>query len=242
MKYPVATLTGQGLSVARVCKLLGLSRSGFYEWVNRLTSPSDQEIRRRELAVMIRKIHADSRCVYGSRRVHAELTMGLGIQVSKPMVEKIMRSNNIYGLPTKRKYRKKTNLATASDLVNRNFGRSQPNQLWVTDITQHPTKEGVLYCAAVLDTNARKIVGWSIDSNQTSKLVIDAIDMAINHRSPEATIIHSDHGSQFVSWAFSQRVKAAGLTPSMGSIGDGYDCQTMKVGSIMDSKVLTMAA
>ncbi|OIQ85856.1 IS2 transposase TnpB [mine drainage metagenome] len=229
MKYPVvATLTGQGLSVARVCKLLGLSRSGFYDWVNRLTSPSDQEIRRRELAVMIRKIHADSRCVYGSRRVHAELTMGLGIQVSKPMVEKIMRSNNIYGLPTKRKYRKKTNLATASDLVNRNFGRSQPNQLWVTDITQHPTKEGVLYCAAVLDTNARKVVGWSIDSNQTSKLVIDAIDMAINHRSPEATIIHSDHGSQFVSWAFSQRVKAAGLTPSMGSIGDGYDNAPME--------------
>lgn len=229
MKYPVvATLTGQGLSVAKVCKLLGLSRSGFYEWANRGTNPSDQEIRRRELAVMIRKIHADSRCVYGSRRVHAELTMGLGIRVSKPMVEKIMASNNIYGLPTKRKYRKKTNLATASDLVNRDFHRPAPNQLWVTDITEHPTREGKIYCAAVLDTHSRKIVGWSINSNQTSKLVTDAIEMAINHRSPEATIIHSDHGSQFVSWAFSQRVKAAGLIPSMGSIGDGYDNAPME--------------
>ena len=160
MKYPVvATLTGQGLSVAKVCKLLGLSRSGFYEWVNRLTNPSDQEIRPRELAVMICKIHADSRCVHGSRRVHAELTMGLGIRVSKPMVEKVMRNNNIYGLPTKRKYRKKTNLATASDLVNRDFPRPAPNQLWVTDITEHPTREGKIYCAPVLDTHSRKIVG-----------------------------------------------------------------------------------
>ena len=71
-------------------------------------------------------------------------------------------------------------------------------------------------------------MGWSINSNQTSKLVTDAIEMAINHRSPEATIIHSDHGSQFVSWAFSQRVKAAGLIPSMGSIGDGYDNAPME--------------
>lgn len=229
MKYPVvATLTGQGLPVTRVCKLLGLSRSGFYEWANRLANPSDQEIRRRELAVVIRKMHADSRCVYGSRRVHAELTMGLGIQVSKPTVEKIMRNNNIYGLPTKAKYRKKTNIATAGDLVNRDFGRAGPNQLWVTDITEHPTREGKLYCAGVLDTHSRKIVGWSINSNQTSKLVTDAIDMAINHRSPQSTIVHSDHGSQFISWAFSSRIKAAGLTPSMGSIGDGYDNAPME--------------
>jgi transposase InsO family protein len=71
-------------------------------------------------------------------------------------------------------------------------------------------------------------VGWSINSSQTSELVTDAIDMAINHRSPEATIIHSDHGSQFISWAFSQRIKAAGLIPSMGSIGDGYDNAPME--------------
>lgn len=229
MKYPVvATLTGQGLPVARVCKLLGLSRSGFYAWANRLINPSDQEMRRRELTVVIKRVHAHSRNTYGSRRVHAELTMGLGIQVSKPTVEEIMSSNGIYGLPSKRKYRKKTNAPTASDLVNRDFGRASPNQLWVTDITEHPTGNGKIYCAAVLDTHSRKIVGWSINSNQTSKLVTDAIDMAIGHRSPQSTIVHSDRGSQFISWAFSSRIKAAGLTPSMGSIGDGYDNAPME--------------
>lgn len=111
MKYPVvATLTGQGLSVTRVCKLLGLSRSGFYAWVNRLINPSDQQLRRDELTVVIKGIHAQSRNTYGSRRVHAELTMDLGISVSKPTTEKIMRSNGIYGLPTKRKYRKRQTL------------------------------------------------------------------------------------------------------------------------------------
>ena len=229
MKYPVvATLTGQGLSVIRVCKLLGLSRSGFYAWADRLVNPCDQQLRRNELLVVIKGVHAQSRNTYGSRRVHAELTMGLGIQVSKPTVEKIMASNNIYGLPNKRKFRKKTNAPTASDLVNRDFGRAGPNQLWVTDITEHPTGEGKLYCAGVLDTHSRKIVGWSINSNQTSKLVTDAIEMAINHRSPQSTIIHSDHGSQFISWAFSSRIKAAGLTPSMGTIGDGYDNAPME--------------
>ena len=97
MKYPVvATLTGQGLSVTRVCKLLGLSRSGFYAWADRLVNPCDQQLRRNELLVVIKGIHANSRNTYGSRRVHAELTMGLGIQVSKPTVEKIMRSNGIF--------------------------------------------------------------------------------------------------------------------------------------------------
>jgi len=224
----VTTLTGQGLPVVRVCKLLSLSRSGFYAWANRLVNPSDQQLRRNELTVVIKRVDAHSRNTYGSRRVHAELTMGLGIQVSKPTVEKIMSSNGIYGLPTKRKYRKKTNIATARDLVNRDFGRAGPNQLWVTDITEHPTGEGNLYCVGVFDTHSRKIVGWSINSNQTSKLFTDASDTAIAHRSPQSTIVHSDHGSQFISWAFSSRIKAAGLTPSMGSFGDGYDNSPME--------------
>lgn len=229
MKYPVvATLTGQGLSVTRVCKLLGLSRSGFYAWGNHLITPSDQQLRRDELTVVIKRVHAQSRNTYESRRVLAELTTGLGIQVSKPPVEKIMRSNGIYGPPTKREYQKKTNIATASDLVNRDFGRAGPNQLWVTDITEHPTGEGKLYCAGVLDTHSRKIVGWSINSNQTSSLVTDAIDMAIAHRSPLSTVVYSYHRSQFISWAFSSRIKAAGLTPPAGSVGDGYDNAPME--------------
>ena len=124
MKIPaVATSTGEGLPVTRGCKLLGLSLSGFYEWANRLTNPSDQKTRRCELTLMILKIHTESRCVCGSQRVDVELTMGPGIQVSKPTVEKIMRRNGIYGLPCRREYWKMTNIATASDLVNRDFGK-----------------------------------------------------------------------------------------------------------------------
>jgi transposase InsO family protein len=102
------------------------------------------------------------------------------------------------------------------------FTRTQPNRLWVTDITEHRTREGKVYCAVVLDTFSRRVVGWSIDSSQTA-LVTNALGMAIANRDPQpGVIVHSDHGVQFTSWAFTDRVKRCGLVPSMGSIGD-YD-------------------
>jgi putative transposase len=108
--------------------------------------------------------------------------------------------------------------------VDRQFTRTTRDQLWVTDITEHPTREGKVYCAVVLDTYSRRVVGWSIDATQTATLVTNALDMAIsNRRPPPGTIIHSDHGVQFGSWAFTDRAKATGLVPSMGSIGDCYD-------------------
>ena len=98
------------------------------------------------------------------------------------------------------------------------------DQLWVTDITEHPTREGKVYCAVVLDVCSRRVVGWSIDSAPTAALVTNALGMAIDARRPVAgTIIHSDHGVQFGSWAFTTRAKQSGLVPSMGSIGDCYD-------------------
>ena len=116
------------------------------------------------------------------------------------------------------------NEVSVGDLVNRDFGRAGPNQLWVTDITEHPTREGKLYCCAILDAFSRKIVGWSIDNNQNSNLVVNALEMAIKNRKPFAeTVIHSDHGVQFTSWAFSQRIKEANLLPSLGTVGDAYD-------------------
>jgi transposase InsO family protein len=101
--------------------------------------------------------------------------------------------------------------------------RPEPNQLWVTDITEHPTREGKVYCAVVLDTFSRKVVGWSIDSTQTSMLVTNALSMAISNRQPAATIVHSDHGTQYTSWVFTNRLRECGLVPSMGTIGDCYD-------------------
>lgn len=214
--------------VATVCRVLEVSRSGFYDWSAKLLAPSKATLRRQELVVQIREVFNESRNTYGSRRVHAELTLGRGIQVSLGSIEKLMRIEAIAGVPTKRKWRRKNTSATAGDLLNRNFDRGEINQVWVTDITQHNTREGVLYCAAVLDTNSRKIVGWSIDSNQTSKLVTGALDMAVKSRNPVGTVIHSDHGSQYVSWAFSQKIKDSGLAPSMGTVGDGYDNAPME--------------
>jgi transposase InsO family protein len=115
-------------------------------------------------------------------------------------------------------------VATAGDRVERQFHRDQPDQLWVTDITEHPTREGKVYCAVVLDTWSRRVVGWSIDSAPSTALVTNALGMAIDQRRPNSeTIIHSDQGTQFSSWAFTRRALDSGLLTSMGSVGDCFD-------------------
>jgi putative transposase len=138
-----------------------------------------------------------------------------------------MRRAGLQGLPGNRKRRRKvTATATALDLVDRAFAQTEPDQLWVTDITEHPTREGKLYCCVVLDAFSRRVVGWSIDSAQTSTLVTNALGMAIQNREPDpgsGLIIRSDQGAQFTSWAFTRRAQESGLLPSIGSIGDCFD-------------------
>jgi putative transposase len=116
---------------------------------------------------------------------------------------------------------------TVTDLVKRDFRRDGPNQLWVTDITEHPTREGKLYCCVVLDTYSRRVVGWAIDSRQRADLATSALGMPIDSRSIAGQvpggIIHGDHGTQFTSWTFTERARRAGLLPSLGSVGDPYD-------------------
>jgi len=115
-------------------------------------------------------------------------------------------------------------VATATDLVKRDFSRHDPDRLWVTDITEHPTREGKVYCCVVLDVFSRRVVGWTIDSHQETALVTNALGMAITNRVPTVeTVIHSDQGTQCTSWAFTNRVIDAGLLQSMGSVGDCYD-------------------
>src|SRR5207248_9182130 len=112
----------------------------------------------------------------------------------------------------------------ACDLVDRCFSRASPNQLWVTDITEHPTREGKVYCCVVLDAYSRRVVGWPVDASPTAALVTSALGMAIDNRRPSAgALIHSDQGTQFASWVFTDRARASGLVPSMGSVGDCYD-------------------
>lgn len=218
----IAALTGQGYDVERCCRILGVPPSSYFGWRSR--SPSARELGREWLRGLIGQVHADSRGVYGYRRVRAELRLGRQIVVSRKLVHKLMGELALKGLPAHKQRRSLANVSTAEDLVCRDFTRDAPNQLWLTDITEHPTREGKLYCCVVLDAHCRRLVGWSIDTHQASSLVTNALQMAISNRNPSAgTVIHSDHGSQFTSWAFSERVRQAGLVPSMGAVGDAFD-------------------
>jgi putative transposase len=136
----------------------------------------------------------------------------------------LMRRAGLAGATGRPRWRHAKPDQVAADLVDRDFARGGPDQLWVTDITEHPTREGKLYCAVVLDAYSRRGVGWSIDASPTAALVTNALGMAIQARTPPAgAIVHSDQGVQFASWAFTQRAKDSGLVPSMGSVGDCYD-------------------
>lgn len=209
------------------CRLLGVSGPGYYKYRNRPMSPT--KMRRQWLTGLIREVHCASRQTYGSRRVHAELTRGMGIVVSENLVAELMNLAGVAGLPGPAKVKRLRGVATADDLVHRKFHRLKPNELWVTDITEHPTREGKVYCCAVMDTFSRKIVGWSIDNCQDSTLVVNALDMAIKNRKPlPGGIVHADHGVQFTSWAFTNKIRTTGLMPSFGTIGDGYDNAMME--------------
>jgi putative transposase len=208
------------------CRVLGVRRQGFYEWCSGGTSPRTEE---NELLLKhIERIHAESRGTYGWPRVHAELTLGLGMVVNHKRVARLMREAGIQGL-----YRRRRRGCTVRDLqaepyvdlVDRDFVADGPDEIWCTDVTEHPTREGRVYCAAVIDVFSRRVVGWSIGDNMRTELVIDALGMAITRRCPDrqSTILHSDHGSQFTSWAFGRRLVDAGIVPSMGSVGDCYD-------------------
>lgn len=160
----------EGLPVEVTCRVVGVSVSGFYAQRNR--PPSARAVRHAMVAEVVRQVHDESRQTYGARRVHAELVLGRKMTVARCTVELVMRRLGLAGLPGRPKYRKIPNTPTASDLVNRDFARTEPNRLWLTDITEHPTREGKVYCAVVLDAFSRRVVGWSIDSSQTANLVV----------------------------------------------------------------------
>jgi putative transposase len=185
----------EGHAVQTSCRVVEVSESGFYDWRSRPLSP--RAIRHAWLTEVITQVHAESNGTYGARRVHAELRLGRGLVVGHNAVEMLMRRAGLRGLPGNRRPRRRPDTPTAADLVDRYFARGGPDQLWVTDITEHPTREGKVYCAVVLDTFSRRVVGWSIDTSPTAALATNALGMAIeNRRPPAGTLIHSDHGTQ----------------------------------------------
>jgi transposase InsO family protein len=188
-------IAADGLPVQLACRVLNVSESGYY--ARRLRAPSARAIRHAWLTDVIRQVHIASRGTYGIRRVHADLILGQGIAVGHLAVEMLMRRAGLQGVSGRPRYRHVPGVATAGDRVDRQFHRDQPNQLWVTDITEHPTREGKVYCAVVLDAWSRRVVGWSIDSRPSTALVPNALGMAIEQRRPQGdTVIHSDQGTQ----------------------------------------------
>jgi putative transposase len=211
--------------IKTMCRVLGVSRSGFHAWQSR--PPSARSLEDERLTERIRQIHKDNRQVYGSPRIHAELVLAGGEKIGRKRVERLMRQAAIAG--TVRKKRGRTTIRVPGvrvreDLVDRAFLAAAPNRLWVADITYLRTWEGWLYLVAVQDVFSRRIVGWSMADHMRTELVTDALQMALAQRRPEPGLIwHSDQGSQFVSLAFGQQARAAGIAQSMGSKGDCFD-------------------
>ena len=211
--------------VSLACRWLGVSRSGYYEWATR--APSERALTDAWLTERIRTIHRAHRGVYGAPRIHADLRLAHGIRVSRKRVERLMRAAGISGLVRRKRGRTTISVPgvrVADDLVERRFRPDAPNVLWIADVTYLRTWEGWLYLAAVQDAYSRRIVGWSMADHMRAELVVDALQMAVSRRRPAPGLIHhSDQGSQYVSLAFGQAARDAGIARSMGSKGDCYD-------------------
>jgi len=208
-----------------MCRVLSVSPSGFHAWCGR--PPSVRAVADEALTLTIRTIHTESRQTYGAPRVHADLRLGHHIFCGRKRVERLMRAEGLQGVHRRRRQGCTVRDGAADlsdDLVKRAFTATEPDRLWLADITEHPTWEGKVYLAVVLDAFSRRAVGWSIADNLRAELVCDALDMALWTRRPDGGLIHhSDHGSQYTSYVFGRRMRDAGLLGSMGSVGDCYD-------------------
>jgi putative transposase len=212
-------------AVSRLCRVLGVSRAGYYAWTTR--GPSVTARKDAALTELIRRVHQRSRGTYGAPRIHAELRLDHGIAVGRKRVARLMRAAGLIGCHRRRRpglTRRDPQAMSAPDLVGRCFTATAPDRVWTADITYIPTWSGWLYLAVVLDVFSRRVVGWAMAEHLRTELVLDALDMAIwNRRPAEGLVHHSDQGCQYTSLAFGRRLRQAGLVASMGSVGDCYD-------------------
>lgn len=210
--------------VRLMCRLLGVSASGFYAWDGRpLSKRALADI---ALSAKIHAIHRGSRECYGVPRIHAELADDYDMHVGKMRVARLMRAAGLRGVTRRAFVRTTVRDLTAlapPDLVDRNFQIDQLDRLWVADITYCPTWAGFLYLAIVLDACSRKVVGWAMENHLRTELVLAAINMALAQRRPDGVIHHSDRGTQYTSFAFGKRCQEMNVMPSVGSVGDAYD-------------------
>ena len=215
--------------VAVLCDTLGVSRAGFYAWQKR--PPSAQLQRRDALLVEIRAIHSEAQQRYGSPRVAKELAHR-GVPCCVNTVAKLMHEQDLRA-KSARKFRPTTDskhaLPVADNVLDRQFNPDGPNQRWLTDITYIATREGWLYLAVVEDLYSRRIVGWSMAKTMTSRLVVDALDLAVQRRLPgKGLLAHSDRGSQYASAHYQQMLAHHGITCSMSRRANCWDNAPME--------------
>ncbi|RYV49294.1 IS3 family transposase [Pengzhenrongella frigida] len=226
MMYPlVLDLAADAIPVAVTCRVLGFSKQGFYAWRREPVTQRDWDDA--HLVNAARAIHDDDP-TFGYRFIADELGEW-GIRAGENRVARLCSSHRIMSVTHRRRGSGKTpGPAVHDDLVHRNFTAAGPNQLWLTDITEHPTGEGKLYLCAIKDVYSGRIVGYSIDSRMKARLAVSALRNAVALRNPHATIVHSDRGSQFRSAAFVRTIKHAGLAGSMGRVGSAGDNAAME--------------
>jgi len=222
-RYRLIEAEKTSFPVQFMCRMLGVSRSGYYGWRDK--PPSARSLQDAALTEKIREIHERSRQTYGSPRVHAELK-ALGTRCSRKRVERLMREAGVRGCMRGRRggTTRRGKRAPVEDLVKRNFAATEADRVWVADITYVATREGFLYLAFILDVHSRRIVGWAMENHLRTELVVDALQMAVWRRKPSPGLVHhSDQGVQYTSLSFSERLKEVGITPSMGRTGSALD-------------------
>jgi putative transposase len=207
-----------------MCRLLRVSRSGYYAWLSR--PECEREKQNSQYKKLIKKIHNDSRGIYGAARICAEIrTMGYRCGVNR--IAKLMRKASLKGLPKKRIRRSLQDQPTfpfAENVVKQQFNVPKPNQVWASDITYIQTRQGFVYLAVVMDLYSRKIVGWAMDSRMSRHLTMDALNMAISTRKPKPGLVHhSDRGAQYNSDDYRLLLKRHDIQCSMSASGNCYD-------------------
>lgn len=215
--------------VEPICKILPIAPSTYWAHAARQRDPDRLPARAKrdaELIADIRRVHEENFSVYGARKVWRQL-LREGIKVARCTVERLMRDIGLAGAVRGKAV--KTTISgkepCPADKVNRQFRPDKPNSLWVSDFTYVHTWSGFVYVAFVIDAYARRIIGWKVSSSMETGFVLDALEQAIHARRPTegGLIHHSDRGSQYVSIRYSDRLKEAGIDPSVGSVGDAYD-------------------
>ncbi len=217
-----------------VLRVLDVAPSTYYGWLAQERNPSPRRRADQELVARIAAIHDRSGATYGSPRVHATLRRR-GIRVSRKRVERLMRETGLQGAYLRKGWRtgstrQNPHASAAPDLVNRDFTAPAPDRLWVADATRIPCGEGVFWLAAVRDVFSNRLVGWRCSDRSDTDLVLGALEYAIwNRQVRDGQLIHhSDRGSTYTSFRFSQRLADHGVLASMGSVGDSYDNALME--------------